>query len=261
MTIRENLVSVIIPVFNAASFLPQAVASIERQGYHPLEIVVVDDGSTDNTAEVARSLPSVSRYFHQENQGPSAARNVGLKHAEGEFIAFLDADDQWPAGKLDLQLGRLRAEPQLDVVLGRIKYVSLPGAHDIDIAFETEDRTLTHVHLGSGVYRRPVFERVGLFEERLRYSEDVDWFMRAREEDISMVILGDVTLLYQLHAGNMTREMTAEKSNLAAVMRLSLERRRRRGTGRPIGLKPWCDYDETGRTRVRPTDLMGKPSV
>ena len=123
MTIRENLVSVIVPAFNAASFLPHAVASIERQGYQALEIIVVDDGSTDSTAEVARSLPSVSKYFYQKNQGPSAARNVGLKQAEGEFIAFLDADDQWPAGKLDLQLGRLRAEPQLDVVLGRIKYV------------------------------------------------------------------------------------------------------------------------------------------
>jgi glycosyltransferase involved in cell wall biosynthesis len=258
-TIRENLVSVIIPVFNAASFLPQAVASIERQGHQDLEIIVVDDGSTDNTAEVARSLRSVSKYFYQENRGPSAARNVGLKQAEGEFIAFLDADDQWPEGKLDLQLGRLRAEPHLDVVLGRIKYISLPGAEAIDIAFETEDRTLTHVHLGSGVYRRQVFDRVGLFEERLRYSEDVDWFMRAREEDISMVILGEVTLLYQLHAGNMTREMTAERSNLAAVMRLSLERRRRRGPGRAIDLKPWCHYDETGRTRVRPTDPSGKP--
>lgn len=260
MTSRENLVSVIIPAFNAASFLPHAVASIDRQGYHPLEIIVVDDGSTDNTAEVARSLPSVSHYFHQQNQGPSAARNLGLKQAEGEFIAFLDADDQWPSGKLDLQIGRLRAEPQLDVVLGRIQYISLPGAEAIDIAFETEDRTLTHVHLGSGVYRRGVFERVGLFEERLRFSEDVDWFMRAREEDIAMVILEDVTLLYQLHAGNMTRQMTAERSSLAAVMRLSLERRRR-GGGRPAHLKPWSHYDETGRSRVRPPVPAGKTSA
>jgi len=258
MTSRDNLVSVIIPAFNAASFLPHAVASVERQGYHPLEIVVIDDGSTDNTAEVARSLPSVTCYLHQQNKGPSAARNLGLRQAQGEFIAFLDADDQWPPGKLDLQLGRLRAEPRLDVVLGRIQYISLPGAEAIDIAFETEERTLTHVHLGSGVYRRPVFERVGLFEESLRYSEDVDWFMRAREKDISMVILGDVTLLYQLHAGNMTREMTSERSNLAAVMRLSLERRRRHGGGRPIELKPWSHYDETGRTRVRPSAPLGK---
>lgn len=254
MTGTENLVSVIIPVFNAASFLPHAVASIDRQGYQPLEIIVVDDGSTDNTAEVARNLPSVSHYFYQENKGPSAARNLGLKHARGEFIAFLDADDEWPAGKLDLQIGRFRAEPQLDVVLGRIQYIALPGAEMVDIAFETEDRTLTHVHLGSGVYRKSVFDRVGLFEESLRYSEDVDWFMRAREEDISMVILGDVTLLYQLHAVNMTRQMNSESSNLAAVMRRSLERRRRRGTGRPIDLKPWSFYDETGHTRVRQPD-------
>jgi glycosyltransferase involved in cell wall biosynthesis len=259
---RQDLVSVIIPAFNAASFLPNAVASIDRQGYQPIEVIVVDDGSTDDTAEVVRSLPGVSHYFYQENKGPSAARNLGLKQAKGEFIAFLDADDEWPAGKLDLQIGRLRAQPHLDVVLGRIQYISLPGAENIDIAFETEDRTLTHVHLGSGVYRPSVFDRVGLFEESLRYSEDVDWFMRAREEDISMVILGDVTLLYQLHAGNMTRLMSSERSNLAIVMRRSLERRRRRGSGRSIDLKPWSHYDETGRTRVRPADNpSGKTAV
>ena len=78
--------------------------------------------------------------------------------------------------------------------------------------------------------------------------------MRAREEDISMVILGDITLLYQLHPGNMTREMNSERSNLATVMRLSLERRRRRGGGRPIDLKPWWHYDETGRTPVPPAE-------
>ncbi len=263
MTARvENLVSVIIPVFNAASFLPQAVASIERQGNHAIEIIVVDDGSTDSSREVARSLPSVSQYFYQENKGPSAARNVGLQHARGEFVAFLDADDLWPAGKLDRQLGRLRAEPKLDVILGRIQYISLPGAENLEMKFEnTEDRTLTHVHLGSGVYRAQVFERVGLFEESLRYSEDVDWFMRAREEDISMVILGDITLFYQLHPGNMTRGMNSERSNLATVMRLSLERRRRRGGGRRIDLKPWGHYDETGRTPVPPAGPSRKMAV
>jgi len=245
----KNLVSVVIPAFNAASFLRGAIASIERQNYQPLEIIVVDDGSSDGTAEIVRSLASVTRYLHQENAGPAAARNHGLKYAQGEYIAFLDADDEWPAGKLDLQIGRLRAQPELDVVLGRIKYISLPGAAVLDIAFETEDRTLTHVHLGSGVYRREVFDSIGLFDESFRYCEDVDWFMRAREANISMVILGDVTLLYQLHSRNMTLHMPP--SDVARVMKRSLERRRRRGPGPPVNLKPWCDYDETGRRRAR----------
>jgi glycosyltransferase involved in cell wall biosynthesis len=261
MTGVENLVTVIVPAYNAAAFLPKAIASIDRQGYHPLEIIVVDDGSTDNTAEVVRGLPSVTKYLHQENKGPAAARNLALKQAKGEFIAFLDADDEWPAGKLELQLGRFQADPGLEVVLGRIQYISLPGALDLDLPFETEDRTLTHVHLGSGVYRKSVFDRVGLFEESLRFSEDVDWFMRAREEDISMVILGNVTLLYQLHAGNMTREMTANSWNMGIIIKRSLERRRSRGTGRQVQLKPWNFYDETGRTRATPPeDSPKKPA-
>src|ERR1700682_4446766 len=101
------LVSIIIPVYNAAHFLPQAMASIRAQGYDSLEIVVVDDGSTDNCADVAKSLGSDVRYDRQVNRGPSAARNRGLALARGELIAFLDVDDQWPAQKLSVQLGRL----------------------------------------------------------------------------------------------------------------------------------------------------------
>jgi glycosyltransferase involved in cell wall biosynthesis len=259
-TRRHNLVSVIIPAYNAAHFLAKAVASVERQGYSPLEIIVIDDGSTDNTAEVVRSLRSVDRYLRQENAGPATARNRGIEIAQGEFIAFLDADDEWPAGKLDLQVGRLRAEPQLDVVLGRIQYIPLPGGVMVDIEFEGEDHTITHVHLGSGVYRRRVFERVGLFDESLRYSEDVDWFMRAREEDVSMVILAQVTLLYQLHASNMTRGKSYRDLNIIDVLRRSLERRRLRGTGNATALKPWSHYDETGRARVPRTGApAGRP--
>ena len=127
------LVSVIVPAYNAARFLPHAVESIRRQDYLPLEIVIVDDGSTDDTAEVARDLGSDIRYVYQPNAGPAAARNRGLEQARRELIAFLDADDEWPPDKLRIQVGRLLAEPELDVVTGRTHYIRLPGAPDLKI--------------------------------------------------------------------------------------------------------------------------------
>jgi glycosyltransferase involved in cell wall biosynthesis len=237
------LVSVVIPVYNAAHFLPQAMASIRAQGYEPLEIVVVDDGSTDNCADVAKSLGSDVRYERQINSGPSAARNRGLALARGEFIAFLDADDQWPAHKLSVQMGRLMAEPQLDLVLGRIQYVALEGGEIPAYQFEGPENTITHVHLGSGLYRRRAFERIGGFDESIRFCEDVDWFLRARETGLGMRILRATTLLYRLHDGNMTRDRESPDRLLTHVLKRSMDRRRI-GKGAVPSLAGWLSYDE-----------------
>ena len=98
------LLSVIMPVYNGAEFLAEAVASIVAQAYQPLEIIVVDDGSTDETATIVQSLGGEIRYLYQFNQGPAAARNAGLALAQGDLIAFLDVDDLWPADKLAQQM-------------------------------------------------------------------------------------------------------------------------------------------------------------
>jgi glycosyltransferase involved in cell wall biosynthesis len=236
------LLSVIIPVYNGAHFLPEAVASLRWQDYEPMEIIIVDDGSTDNCRDVASLLGSGIRYVRQDNAGPSAARNRGLALAQGEFIAFLDADDQWPRHKVSIQLARLLAEPELDLVLGRIQYIALPGGEIPDIEFESPDNTVSHVHLGSGLYRRRVFERIGTFDASLRYSEDVDWFLRARESVLAMRILRSTALLYRLHGQNMTRN---SKVNLpmAGVLKRSMDRRRREdGAIQP--LPRWSSFDE-----------------
>jgi glycosyltransferase involved in cell wall biosynthesis len=237
------LVSVIIPAYNAAHFLPEAVRSIRWQGYQPLEILVVDDGSSDNCAEVAQSLGTDVRYVRQQNAGPSAARNRGLELAQGDFIAFLDADDQWPDEKLSIQLSRLEAEPSLDLVLGRIQYVALNGGAVPEIPFENDDNTVAHVHLGSGLYRRRAFERIGNFDESLRFSEDVDWFLRARENGLNMRILRTTTLIYRLHGQNMTQNIPAVDRSLAIVLKRSIDRRRQ-GGGRVRPLPGWLSYDE-----------------
>jgi glycosyltransferase involved in cell wall biosynthesis len=187
------LVSVVIPVFNGERFLREAVQSVLDQKYSPVEIIVVDDGSTDGSATVARSLETV-RYLYQTNQGPAAARNRGIEQAKGSLIAFADADDLWPSGKLDRQLPYLISDPEIDIVLGRIQQVLLSETVDGPTQATEFGETGFSVNLGSAVIRTSVFEHVGLFDETMRYSEDVDWFMRARESGAAIVTIDAVTL-------------------------------------------------------------------
>jgi len=244
MTSANPFVSVIVPVYNGAKFLSEAVASIWQQNYHPLEIIIVDDGSTDETAELARSLGKDIRYAYQRNSGPAAARNKGLEMARGDIIAFLDVDDLWPPNKLQIQVTRLINDPNLDVVLGRVKFIKLPGAPEINIQFESPDSTLVNAYLGSGVFRKSVFDKVGVFDETLRYSEDHDWFLRAREQGVSMTIVEQVTLHYRLHGNNMTQDKNAKGFQLTQVLKKSLDRRRRQSNGLVQSLPQFSDFDE-----------------
>lgn len=222
----EPLVSVVIPVFNGERFLREAVQSVLDQKYSPVEIIVVDDGSTDGTATVARSLPETVRYLYQTNQGPAAARNRGIGQAKGSLIAFADADDLWPAAKLELQLPYLISDPKIDIVLGRIQQVLLSETVAGPTPATEFGETGFSVNLGSAVIRKSVFDRVGLFDETMRYSEDVDWFMRARESGAAIVTIDAVTLFYRQHDQNMTRGKSTSELNVLKALKKSLDRRR-----------------------------------
>ena len=117
MTKSKYLVSVIVPVFNSEAFLAEALASIFAQRGPTIEVIVVDDGSTDRSGEIARNAAKPVRYHYQENGGPSSARNAGLAMATGEFIAFLDADDLWPPDKLKQALDALKSAGRGDGAL------------------------------------------------------------------------------------------------------------------------------------------------
>ena len=242
------LISVILPVYNMGRYVAEAVASIQAQRYEPLEILLIDDGSTDDTPKVAARFGDAIRYIRKPNGGAASARNTGLQEARGEIIATLDADDQWPENKLALQVPRLLAADEPDVVSGRIRYVELPGALMLDYRFEGPDQTVAHIHLGAALYRRRAFDQVGGFDESLRVGDDQDWFLRARELGLKVVVMHEVTLLYRLHDSNMTRGATAEKLELAAVIRKSLERRRKAG-GVAKELPTWSSFDDPKRSK------------
>jgi glycosyltransferase involved in cell wall biosynthesis len=241
---QDPMISVIIPVYNGAGFLPECIACVRRQQYQPVEIIIVDDGSTDNTRAVASSLGEDILYQYQENRGPSAARTTGITMAKGEFIAFLDVDDLWSDDKLIVQAGRLIGDESLDIVLGRIKYLELPGAEKINIKFKDDEQTISFIHLGCALFRKTVFSRIGLFDESLKFAEDHDIFLRAREAALKFVILDQTTLIYRLHDKNITRGQTFSGLGVFNVIKRSLDRRRRANDGAIPELKRWSEYDE-----------------
>ncbi|MDX2163396.1 MAG: glycosyltransferase family A protein [bacterium] len=243
------LISVIIPTYNAAHFIPEAFASVCAQAYRPLEVLIIDDGSTDHTPNVVAGLPPSDgvtlRCIHQANAGPSAARNRGIQEASGALIAFLDVDDLYPPGKLAAQAARLLSEPALSFVTGRIQYQLLPGSDPLDNPMPNPNDVRPFVNLGAALMRRETFTdaHVGLFADDLRSSEDVDWFFRAMEKGVRFAVMRDVTLLYRRHGENMTR-LAGQKAMALSFLR-ALQRsveRRRAPDGTVTPLPGWHDY-------------------
>ncbi|HZU38639.1 MAG TPA: glycosyltransferase [Gemmataceae bacterium] len=181
----EPLVSVVIPTYNYARFVTEAVESALAQTYPNIEIIVVDDGSTDDTRERLDRYRGRLRYIYQPNQGLSSARNTGIAHAKGEWVALLDSDDIWHPQKLEIQMRRAAEAPEV----GLIASGHTSHRHDLDKLQPDLDAPLTAVSLEdlalrcrfgpSGVVaRRICFDRVGLFDTSLRSAEDRDMWVR-----------------------------------------------------------------------------------
>lgn len=232
---HDPLLSVIIPTYNAARFLPEALASVRQQEIVPDEIIVVDDGSTDDTAALLATQPDIT-YLFQSNQGPSAARNAGIRRARGELLAFLDADDLWtPTHLIDLWQA-LAADPAALFVWGHSLVAHLNSSDDAmpAVVSPKDGQTLPLFLVGAGLYRRQAFERVGLFDPTMRMAEDLDWIARARQTHCPQLVIDAQVLTYRKHAGGMTAGKSFEQLNVMAMLRRSIARQRTAGNSRPI---------------------------
>ena len=224
-SLQYPLVSVVIPVYNGARFLRVAVANILAQSYPSLEIIVVDDGSTDDTPRVVAELPCDVRYFKQGNGGAAAARNRGIRDTTGELIAFLDVDDLWPENSLKMLVDELRCDPALEVVRGHGQLVE-DRPEDGHFEFRGNPTEGFLDYIGAAVYRRSVFRTIGLFDPALLFAEDVDWFTRAREQRVRMKRLEVVSLYVRRHGKNMTEGKSLVEMNTLRVFKMARDRRR-----------------------------------
>lgn len=240
-------ISVIMPVYNGARFLAGALENVFAQNYQPLEVIVVDDGSTDGSATLAATYGAQIRYTYQPNAGPAAARNTGLALATGELITFLDVDDRWPAGKLQAQLQYLLQNPALHLVWGYTQAIRLDHTGQSDAAEAAQPSLLPLV--GSILFRKEMLLVAGVFDPQLRMSEDVDWFMRIREANVLLQVVSEVALLYRLHETNMTQGKKLVEMKTVYAIKQSLDRRRKRYDGVALALPPLIGE----RTPVPPT--------
>ncbi len=219
-------VSVIIPVFNGEAFLADAVKSVLKQNDQPIEIIIVDDGSTDTTANVAKGFEDRIRYFYQSNAGPPAARNKGLQLARGNVITFLDVDDLWSSHKLQLQLAHLRQDASREIVLGHTQLLRVTGVRNNKHKWEKWSAPELALSMGAASFKKSVFEKVGHFDDSHRYCDDIDWFMRARDLGIGILVHPDVTLYYRRHENNITNQTAQGNHHLLNILKKSLDRRR-----------------------------------
>jgi glycosyltransferase involved in cell wall biosynthesis len=205
-------VSVIIPAYNQENYLQKAIQSVLNQTYQTLEILVVDDGSTDETAQVAKAFPDERiRYIYQENRGLSAARNTGIRQSTGKFITFLDSDDQFLPEKIETLVNILETNPDFGFAAGQAIPVD-EYEHPIGDLFDTplpdDKRQLllgNPLHVGSVMVERSWQEKVGYFDESLRSYEDWDMWLRLARAGCPMTWVAKPVSLYRFHRNQMTR--------------------------------------------------------
>ena len=221
-------ISIVIPAYNCARYLPAAIESALGQSLAPLEVIVVDDGSTDGVADAAGRYAASVRYVYQVNAGSGPARNAGVGMAQGDWLAFLDGDDYWDADKLARQAAAVLADPALDIVFAHVQQFF---SDDIDPALAERIRLPKDPMPGccasAMLIRRAAFDRVGLFATGYQVSEFLDWYSRATAAELRETTLSDVLVYRRVHGGNNSLRWRAAIGEYARVLKAAIDRRRR----------------------------------
>jgi glycosyltransferase involved in cell wall biosynthesis len=204
---EDPLVSVVIPCFNGEAFLRATIESALAQSYPNVEIIVVDDGSTDHSAEIAQSFPV--RYIHQPNRGLTPSRNLGIQESRGSYLVFLDADDRLMPEAIEAGLRVLVRRPECALTLGDHLFVSEDGSYLANSRktfpparhYEALLKSNCFEMISSILFRRSIFDQVGVFDTELRVAEDYDLYLRIARENAICCHPG-VVAEYRMHQGS-----------------------------------------------------------
>jgi len=219
-------VSVIIPCHNGQRYVAEAIRSVLRQDHEPLEIIVVDDGSTDGSGEAVAAFGPAVRYDRQPHRGAAAARNRGVGLAAGQALAFLDADDLWTDHALSRMVQALNHHPTAGMVVGRVEQFVSPELGAADHHHQVSSEPVVARLFGSLLMRRSEFDRVGEFSPYLSTGELMDWMLRADDAGVTSATISDVVLRRRLHRTNHGIVRRDARLDYVRVVKAALDRRR-----------------------------------
>lgn len=225
----DSNISVIIPLYNGARHIEACLTSILAQSRPAAEVIVIDDGSSDDGPSRAKAHPIKPTIVHQPNNGPAAARNRGIACAKYDFLAFNDQDDLWHPRKLEWQMAAFERHETLQLCYGRVdlfwddKNCSEAKA----FANHTRAKRVAGYISPALLARRAAFDRLGLLDETLRFGDGSAWAARAQDECVEMHLLDKVVLYHRMHASNLTRKRDESAKEFLSI----LHKRRRAKAG------------------------------
>jgi glycosyltransferase involved in cell wall biosynthesis len=216
------LVSVVVPVYNGANFVAQAIEAILAQNYERVEVVLVDDGSVDETPEIVGRYPV--KYLRQDNAGPSSARNAGLAASTGEFLTFCDYDDIYHVDKVSAQVRYLMEHPDTACVL--VHHRTFVEAGTEPPTWMSKDDT----GVQAPMIRRTVLDSVGGYNVEYRMSETMEWLGRMTTAGLRVDVIDDVLVDRRLHGTNVSYQRQGLQQGLLRSLRERLDAKREAGS-------------------------------
>jgi glycosyltransferase involved in cell wall biosynthesis len=219
------LVSVVVPCFNTERYIAEALDSVLAQPVDGVQVIVIDDGSTDRSAEIIRGFDGRVEYHSQANTGIGGARNAGIALARGTYLAFLDADDVWTPGSLALRIQKLREGAEC-VYGGSEHFISPEIEGEARVRLGDIPPTMTVRFAGAMLIMRQVFDRVGPFNSSLKMGEMMDWVSRAELAGVVTILMDDVVMRRRVHGSNTVLRLKNQKGEYLRALKGALEHRR-----------------------------------
>ena len=223
----DQMVSVIIPVYNTEKYIGEAIQSVLSQSYKNFEIIVVDDGSTDDSRNVVKSYGPSVKLLTQNHLGASAARNLGVKESRGNILAFLDADDLWTKTKLSLQMDAFMNEPALDLCFGYYETFVSPELDEVHKnRFVCPKGSMPGYIPSTLLIKKSSFMKVGFFDTQWRVGEFIDWYAKAQILRLNIKIIPEMIVKRRIHSTNQGIREKDSRIDYLRILKASLDRRR-----------------------------------
>ncbi len=221
----EPLISVVLPVYNGEKYIKQTLESVLGQSYENIELIVIDDGSEDQSATIVKSITDARiNYQFQENQGQSAAINFGVSTAKGAILCFIDADDLWAENKLSRQIAILKKNPDDLVFTYMQQFLSPEIERSEKVVPEAPQPGFSR---GTMMLSAATWQKVGDFSTELKLGEFIDWFSRAREKGLTHQMIPEVLAFRRIHEHNISTLQADRRSDFVKIMKQRIDQKRK----------------------------------